>query len=310
MLLDGVRKLLGWHTAETEAQQFAATPTLLAPELALVEDDDPVWPSARIGIAEALWGEGFLCPGGAAETLRLAKPMGLSAASSLILLGAGSGGSTRSIATSLGVWVTGFEANPRLATLANERSVRAGLGRRAQVETWDPLAPKFPRHYYHHGMALEPLRGTKPEPTLAALSIALKPGGQLVLVELVADVKLDAADPMVAVWARLDHRLPDVPSELTITRVLGRLGFDVRIAEDVSRRHMQQSVAAWRTAIQGMEDTRPTLRELALVVREAELWLARDRLMRDGRLRLVRWHAIGRGGIEPAPGPPPGAHSG
>jgi hypothetical protein len=55
-------------------------------------------------------------------------------------------------------------------------------------------------------------------------------------------------------------------------------------------------------AVQAMEDTRPTLHELALIVREAELWLARYRLMRAGRLRLVRWHAIGRGGIEPSAG--------
>jgi SAM-dependent methyltransferase len=301
MLLYGVRKLLGWHASATEAS-LAATPTLLAPEIALAVDDDPEWPSARIGIAEALWGEGFLSPGGAAETLRLAKPMGLSAASSLLLVGAGSGGSTRCIATSLGVWVSGFEANPRLAALASERSVRAGLGRRAEIETWNPLAPKFALHYYHHGMALEPLHGARPEPTLAAISLALKPGGQLVLVELVADLKLDAADPTVAAWMRLDHRPADVPSELTVTRVLGRLGFDVRIVEDISRRHMQQSVAGWRTAVQAMEDTRPSMHELALVVKEAELWLARYRLMRAGRLRLVRWHAIGRGGIEAAPG--------
>ena len=32
-----------------------------------------------------------------------------------------------------------------------------------------------------------------------------------------------------------------------------------------------------------MEETRPTLRELALVVNEAELWLARCRLMRAGQ---------------------------
>jgi SAM-dependent methyltransferase len=301
MLLDTVRKLIGWRVSATEAQ-FAVPPTLLLPEIAIAEDDDPVWPSARIGIVEALWGEGFLSPGGEAETLRLAKPMGLSAASSLLLLGTGSGGPTRSIATNLGVWVTGFEANPRLASLANERSVRAGLGRRAQVETWDPLAPKFPPHYYHHGVALEPWRGARPEPTLAAISLALKPGGQLVLVELVADAKLDAADPGVAAWVRLEHRLSDVPSELSITRGLGRLGFDVRIVEDISHRHMQHSVAGWHAAVQAMEDTRPSLRELGLVVREAELWLARYRLMRAGRLRLVRWHAIGRGGIESPPG--------
>jgi SAM-dependent methyltransferase len=299
MLLDTVRKLIGWHGSASEAPCASALPPPPI-ESAPAEDDDPVWPSARIATVEPLWGEGYSAPGGEAEILRLAKPMGLSAASSLILVGAGTGGPARSIASNLGVWVTGFEANPRLAELANERSLRVGLGRRAQVETWDPLLPRFPVHHYHHGMALEPLHGTKPEPALAALSHALKPGGQLVLVELVADLKPDANDPAIAGWARLDNRLPDLPGELAITRVLGRLGFDVRIVEDISRRHMQQVVAGWRVAVQAMQETRPTLHELAWVVREAEHSLARFRLMRAGRLRLVRWHAIGRGGIEPA----------
>ena len=175
MLLDGMFRMLGWHSLPTEVPSPSISPSL-APEMAL------------------------------------------------LLIGAGSGGPPRGIASELGVWVSGFEANHRLAALANERSVRAGLGRRAQVTTWDPRVPKFPLHYYHHGMALEPLRGCKPEPTLAAVSLALKPGGQLVLVEIVADLKLDAADPAVAAWVRLDRRPPDVPSELAITRVLGRLG--------------------------------------------------------------------------------------
>jgi hypothetical protein len=32
------------------------------------------------------------------------------------------------------------------------------------------------------------------------------------------------------------------------------------------------------------------------MVHEAELWTARFRLMRDGKLRLARWHAIAGGG--------------
>ena len=208
MLLDSVRNLLGWHAApagDAAACRSRRSPSLV-PDAALAEDDDPVWPSARISVAEALWGEGFLFPGGGAEVLRLAKPLGLSAASSLLLIGAGSGGPPRCIAEEFGVWVTGYEANARLVELANERSQRAGLGRRAQVEPWDPLAPKFPRRYFHHGMAIEPLRGAAPEPLLAAASLALKPGGQFVLLEVVADLPLDPADPMVATWARLDHR--------------------------------------------------------------------------------------------------------
>jgi cyclopropane fatty-acyl-phospholipid synthase-like methyltransferase len=267
----------------------------LVPETELAEDDDPIWPSARIGVVEALWGEGFLFPGGREETLRLATPLGLSAASSLLLLGAGSGGPGRSITTELGSWVSGYEANANLAALANERTQRAGLGRRAEVEIWNPSEPKFPQHYYHHAIAIEPLHGAPSEPTLGAVSLALKQGGQFVLMEIVADRPLDPDDAMVATWTRLDHRPADVPSELAITKTLGHLGFDVRIAEDTSTRDMRYAIRGWREAVRAMQGARPTLHQTALIVREAELWLARVRLMRAGKLRLVRWHAIGRG---------------
>jgi SAM-dependent methyltransferase len=295
MLLDSVRNLLGWHTAAVAALAAESVPSLV-PEAALPEGDDPVWPSARIGVVEALWGEGFLLPGGGAEVLRLAAPLGLSAASSLLLIGAGSGGPPRRIAEEFGVWVTGYEANARLTALANERSQCAGLGRRAQVDPWDPLSPKFPPRYFHHGLAIEAMRGADPEPLLAAAAKALKPGGQLVLLETVSDLPLDPADPMVATWARLDHRSATAPAELAITEVLGRFGFDVRIVEDVSRREMQNAIKGWRTAVQSIAGRRPALRQIAVVVREAELWLARFHLMRGGRLRQVRWHAISAGG--------------
>jgi len=297
MLLDSVRKLLGWLAPPADASLPAAEPTaspVPVPELA--DDDDPVWPSARIGVAEALWGQGFLFPGGRAEVLRLTAPLGLSAASSLLLIGAGSGGPSRCIAAEFGVWVTGYEANKRLVDLANERSERAGMGRRAQVEIWDTLKPKFPRRYFHHGMAIEMLHGAKPDKVLTAVALALKPGAQFVLLETVADAPLDPADPVVATWARLDHRSADLPSEPEITNVLGRLKFDVRIVEDVSRRHMQSAMQGWRIAVEAMAGAPPALRQIGMMVHEAELWTARFRLMRDGKLRLARWHAIAGGG--------------
>ena len=297
MLLDSVQKLLGWLAPPADASLLAAEPTASpVPDPELADDDDPVWPSARIGVAEALWGQGFLFPGGGAEVLRLTAPLGLSAASSLLLIGAGSGGPSRCIAAEFGVWVTGYEANKRLVDLANERSERAGMGRRAQVEIWDTLKPKFPRRYFHHGMAIEMLHGAKPDKVLTAVALALKPGAQFVLLETVADAPLDPADPIVATWARLDHRSADVPSEPEITNVLARLKFDVRIVEDVSRRHMQSAMQGWRIAVEAMASAPPALRQIGMVVHEAELWTARFRLMRDGKLRLARWHAIAGGG--------------
>jgi hypothetical protein len=44
-----------------------------------------------------------------------------------------------------------------------------------------------------------------------------------------------------------------------------------------------------------MEDTRPTRRQAMRSVQEAELWMLRLRLLQSGKLRLIRWHAIGGG---------------
>lgn len=256
-----------------------------------------IWPAERLTVTDALWGDGFQFPGGELETLRLARPLGLSAASSLLLVGAGSGGPACSVASHLGVWVTGFETDATLTTLANERSIRTGLGRRAQAELWLPDAPEFGRGYFHHGLALEPLRDGNPEPVLTAIVAALKPGGQLTLVETAADTPLEPSDPMVAAWARLDHRQPGwVPNQASVTRMLSRLGYEVRIVEDISHRHVQQALFGWKQVVGGLEQVKPSARQAGSLVSEAELWLRRLQLFRAQKLRRVRWHAIGRGG--------------
>ena len=80
----------------------AAAPTVDAGLAKLRAEDQPAaspppalepasgrWPPVRLGLVEQLWGDGFLNPGGGAEMLRLAVPMGLSEASSLLLPGGG-----------------------------------------------------------------------------------------------------------------------------------------------------------------------------------------------------------------------------
>jgi cyclopropane fatty-acyl-phospholipid synthase-like methyltransferase len=297
MKLPAMRHWFGMEpTPKVTARAPAARPTaaIRPPEPSEAVLEDCPWPAERQEVVDALWGEGFQFPGGEAETLRLVKPLGLSAATSLLLVGAGSGGPPCSIASDLGVWVTGYESDHELLNAATDRSLRSGLSRRAQIASWDPESPSFERGYFHHGLALEPLRDALVEPALTAVAQALKPGGHLVMLQTVADTPLDPEDPLVAAWQQLDGcRLDRLPAEVTITRALGRLGFDVRIVEDLSRRHMQQSVAGWREAVRGMEQAKPNHREAAQLIREAELWLLRIRLFRSRALRLVRWHAIG-----------------
>jgi cyclopropane fatty-acyl-phospholipid synthase-like methyltransferase len=276
-----------------------AIPPLPAPEPRLRPEESPAeagtWSPERLEVVNALWGDGFQFPGGEAETLRLVKPLGLSAATSMLVLGAGSGGPPCSIAARFGAWVTGYESDDNLVAAATERSLRAGLARRARIESWTPGDPSFEKSYFHHCLALEPLREALLEPTLDALAKALKPAGHLVLLETVADAPLSPDDPAVADWQRLDgRRLDRLPSELAVTKALTRLGFDVRIVEDVSRRHVHEAVTGWREAVRALEHAKPARREAAQLVREAEHWLQRVRLFRTRKLRQLRWHAIGK----------------
>jgi cyclopropane fatty-acyl-phospholipid synthase-like methyltransferase len=252
------------------------------------------WTMARVAVEEDLWGHGFMLPGGEAEVLRLAAPIGLSAAATLLLPGTGAGGPATSLAAALGVWVAGYEADPALAILAARRIQRAGtaLAKRAAVAGWTRQAPDFGQRSAHHALAFDPIREATPEPVLAAIAAALRPHGQVVLLETVAPRPLDGADPAVAAWCRLEGRERVLPQPEAVTRALRRLGFDVRIAEDVSARHMRLAMLGWRLFVRRMAAARPTPAHAAAVVTQAEMWMRRLRLMHGGTIRLMRWHAM------------------
>ncbi len=50
----------------------------------------------------------------------------------------------------------------------------------------------------------------------------------------------------------------------------------------------------WRILLRDLHDNKPTPHQAVQLVAEAELWLLRRRLIRSGRLRMMRWHAISR----------------
>lgn len=301
LAISAVKNWLGFLPPPVEAPpaEPQIEPILLDDTLVPMVADrpPPTWNAERLRLTDALWGPGYQFPGGEMETLRLAKPLGLSKASSLLLLGAGSGGPACSLAIHFGAWVSGFEADSDLVAAAIERVTRKNLAKHAQTELWDPSEPKFREGFYHHALALQPLQGHQPEPILSAVARALKPSGHLTMIELVADTPLDPASPVVAGWAHLERRDPSImPTDVAISRILGRLGFDVRVCEDISARHVSHALAGWRTLVRTMEDEPPTRRQAMTSVQEAELWLLRLRLFQAGSLRLVRWHAIGGGG--------------
>jgi hypothetical protein len=251
------------------------------------------WPAARLALVHQLWGAGFIFPGGEMETLRLARPLGISNAASLLLVGVGSGGPAVAVTRNLGAWVTGMDSDPSLLAAARGLVTRS-QAKKVTIKPWDPDKPAFVPKSHHHCLALEPLRGARAEPILDGLARALRPGGQMVITELASAKLLDPADDTVRRWAGLEKRDPaGVLPVASLTRMLGRIGLDVRIAEDMSQRYLEHAMLGWRSMLREL-GRKPSRQEAVQMVGEAELWLLRWRLIKDGRLRMMRWHAIGR----------------
>ena len=250
------------------------------------------WPAVRLALVHQLWGEGFIFPGGELETLRLARPLGVSSAASLLIVGVGSGGPAICATRNLGTWVTGMDNDPALLAAARGLVARAQLTKKVSIKAWDPDKPALVAKSHHHCLALEPFHGAHPEPIIDALARALRPGGQMVITELTATKPLNPADLTVRRWAELEMRDPlEVPAPVSVSRMLGRVGLDVRIAEDISKRHMEQVMLGWRVMLRDL-GRKPSRQEAVPLIAEAELWLLRRRLIRDGHLRMMRWHAI------------------
>ncbi len=256
-----------------------------------------LWPADRLAVTNQLWGRGFILPGGDTEILHLIRPLGLTPSSSLVLIGGGGGGPAASIVANTGAWVTNLEVEPTLLAQAKAVVKAASIGNKVKSETWDSRDPQFARGAHHHCMAIEPLRhGGAPEPLIDALTQTVKANGQLVMIDLVADTPLPADDPDAGRWAEREARaLRSIPTQNAVTRTMTRLGFDVRVVEDISSRHIRNAMIGWRAALRELEDDQPPPILAAQMIAEAELWLYRVRLLRHKRLRLMRWHAIGRG---------------
>lgn len=300
MKLARLRALVGpWMRAKPSEDTLAAAsgapePSAMAPAAPRrgARAPLPPWSPERIALLDRLCGESHPLPGGREEVLRLVRPLRLKDAHTLLLLGAGTGDAARVITQTTGCWVSGFEQEPALVSVAVRRSAEAGLAKKAAIEPWQPSAPKFRAGFFDHALALCALRGAPAEPMLAALADAIKLSGQLVMVDLVADQALPTEDRDVAAWLRLEVQGGALPREADITRTLTQLGFDVRVSEDISAPYQTHALAAWREAVAPLALTPPDPTQAAVLVAEAERWLLRIRLLRTGRLRLIRWHAM------------------
>lgn len=250
----------------------------------------PLWTATRIEVAEKIWGEGFATPGGTDHIPTLVKPLGLNPAMSVLDLGAGLGGSTRTMAKQYGAWVTGLEYNPVLAEAGMLRSHKAGLARQAPVQGFDQEKFTWPKRVDAIFSKEMFFTVKNKDGMIDAIEACLKPRGQFLFTDYVLEKGKQPGRDFQG-WMKNE---PVEPLPWTVDQYSGALAqrnLEIRIAEDISDMHRVLILDAIQGLVQHLETVVMAPETKLAVVEEVELWARRVAVLSDG-IRVYRFYAM------------------
>lgn len=252
---------------------------------------DP-WNEETIDIAQYVWGKGFCGPGGPDYIISLSKLLALSPEMSMLQIGAGLGGPARVLVDRFGVWITGYDTSESLVEKGRKLSKMAGLDKKAVLEYYDPdnfdgFGRKFDRAISKEALfTIEDKAGM-----VAKIEEKLKPGGLFLMTEYVIDSDSVLGKDRYKEWmvGERSHPFPVLSTELV--EILKANRMQVRVSEDISMQYIEMINQAWA----GADEVASKLAQqengaqmIQTLMREAEFWTRRKKLLETGDLKLWR----------------------
>ncbi len=264
------------------------------PEVAPVFEEHSIaegWTEARIKLNEKLWGEGFVSPGGEKVILELIAPLGLTGEASVVDLGCGLGGSTRAIAKTTNAWVSGYEADKALAEAAMERATMAGLAKRAPVQHLELEAVNIRRRTIDCAFSKEALFAVGARKKLfQTIHKMLKIEGHFLFTDFFL-AGADAAGPATEVWSANEPTRPKLWTVKDTSAALERLGFEVRITEDITAPYQERVVKGFSKLLRMIQQPPMDPEFTSWAAAEAEHWARRVAVLESGEVKVFRVYA-------------------
>ncbi|TNE64601.1 MAG: methyltransferase domain-containing protein [Alphaproteobacteria bacterium] len=271
---------------EAEAPKAAAKPKPVD-----AENLDP-WDEATVDIAQYIWGKGFCGPGGPDYIVSLSKLLALSPEMSMLQIGAGLGGPARVLVDRFGVWITGYEESARLVEKGNKLSKMAGMEKKATLQQYDPetfdgFDRKFDRVLSKESIYTIEDKGSMIE----KIEDKLKPGGLFLMTDYVINTDSVVAKDRYKEWIVGERQRPFPILVSEMTDILKKNRLQVRVSEDISLQYVEMINKAWAGAdevaakLAKREDGTMMIQTL---MREAEFWTRRKKMLESGDVKLWR----------------------
>lgn len=253
---------------------------------------DGAWSDTRRQLAQEIWSPGFVVPGGNDYVEKLVSGCSLTEAETMLEIGVGMGGGTRTIIGKFGNYVTGYERDEALAAAAVRHAVTYEIDDKLKVihapfETLD-----LKKSYFRAALIRDILYTVEDKAgMMTKVADSLKSGESfLVMTDFLFDADDDS--PELAAWKEAEER-PVYPwTEAELTKCLETAGVQTRIAEDEGADYRAMVVAAWSEylkTVEGKEVTDAMGREMA---REGEFWARRAAAMESGALKYFRFEGV------------------
>lgn len=251
----------------------------------------PLWTAERVAVAEQLWGQDFLSPGGIEHTTYLVKPFGINPSMSILDLNAGLGGVARTIARDYRAWVTGLEPSALIAQMGGERSAKEKLGKQAPVLHYDPENLKLDKKY--DGIFAKEAFFTfgNKDKLFNEIAAHMKEGGQFLFTDYC--VEEPAALARLEGWIRSEPVTPVIWGVGQIVKALRARKFDVRVSEDMTPLQRQLILSSLGNFLQHLDAHKLTGATKLAVLDEVELW-ARRMAAFDHGLKVYRFYCMRR----------------
>jgi len=277
--------------AEKPKKTASTEPVANNPETESGLEVDP-WDDDKVNVNQYIWGPGFCGPGGPDYIVQLSKLMALSPEMSMLQIGASIGGPARVLADKFGVWITGYEQSETLVNAGNELSIKMGMEKKAEIihynpETVDDFGRKFDR-----AISKEAMFTIKNKKNLiSCIEEKLKPGGLILMTDYVLGSEATVAKDSYKEWKVGERTEPFPVLAEELEDMFKKVHMQVRVSEDITDTYVSMINGAWAgaDAVAAKLAREPEgSRLIQVLMREAEFWTRRKKLLESGDIRLWR----------------------